>query len=969
MLARSRTEVLVGMTITTMSTVALVAASAANSSIYRHNPPQQHHRHRLPWDTDWTECSDDGHSSAEWPLPYSGVCAPFDSCGNHRYYATWDAETTASSDKLPTALRVRLEWRRPWWGPAPSVVLAQLMYPKPGAAEMIQNVIVHGAATRTMGDVIFDPSNASIPGVLLYFLPFSDGHKPHNGGNVTVTYDLESTERCHLLDGCQHDRNTTNGPAVDPQWRVSVVKYFAMLPQLTTLSYEARTRFDCFGPLEWAATEAEVATLSPPGNQSVLPFVEPRERPILYLDVVPYAWVVRGPDWGGGVFLGARRNEHFMLQIALVAPSGTSGFSLRRSGCIFSDLVSHHKNSTDKDATLLISASHISTPNLGGYSSRGEKFVRMMNVSGNNNGVLWVAVEVPSSAVAANYSGSVTLTLEMHTEALPMQQVITLPLTVEVVAGPAAEAHGDLNASSLSRSRWLDSTVGIDTQPTERFGALIVDDRSRTIRTGTGCQVVLDAASGLPLSVRSATDQYGDLLASAMRFEVVDTSGEVFTAISTNLSYKQADLQWNITDSIVQWTSASQSLVDSQGVPSNLRLSLSGSMEFDGALYYNITLRNGGGSVVHVDDVQLSLTVRAAAAPYVMGMGVQGGYSHRLHERPIAWRWSVDPTHLVRSNQVWLGDPGLGLRLKLLPNGIEYDSGDYWVDRANIPTYSWAGPPGESVPYTFTGLHFNRTLYSGGANVSYDVTNRTISTVVYTGEKLLSPSSNAMFRFQLLVTPSHPPNVSSHFRQKYRQVGSPTPSPKGKFDAKWAESLVDEKMAGKGYTIMNLHQGTQPLNPYTNWPLAPDIVPLQSELAKILHRLNMKLKVYFTVGMISTHIEILALLRSLGGEVLDRCNSANSEHPRDNDASEAGTCNTDAAKRSYSYTHPGGYAWVQEHLGTGYVGATTICSRCRMTVRIHFVAYVITDAGANLDTDAWTTIHRRRGSEHQRHSK
>ena len=118
--------------------------------------------------------ADEGNGNdTHWPLPYSATCSPFDSCGNHRFLATWAPTPTAMA--TPIAMRVLLQWRRPWFGPAPSVVLGQLLHPKPGASDMISNVLILNA-TRTAGVVVFDPANASAPGVRLYFLPFSHGH-------------------------------------------------------------------------------------------------------------------------------------------------------------------------------------------------------------------------------------------------------------------------------------------------------------------------------------------------------------------------------------------------------------------------------------------------------------------------------------------------------------------------------------------------------------------------------------------------------------------------------------------------------------------------------------------------------------------------------------------------------------------------------------------------------------------------
>eukprot|EP01043_Picozoa_sp_COSAG02_P077385 COSAG02_NODE_16912_length_1045_cov_1.127907_2_plen_247_part_01 len=247
-----------------------------------------------------------------------------------------------------------------------------------------------------------------------------------------------------------------------------------------------------------------------------------------------------------------------------------------------------------------------------------------------------------------------------------------------------------------------------------------------------------------------------------------------------------------------------------------------------------------------------------------MGMGLQGGYSNVLHKQQHSWRWSIDPEHLIRNNMVWLGDPGLGLRLKLLPNGSQFDSGDYWIDQHSIPTYSWAGVPGATIQYPFTSLFFNRTLYAGGANLSIS-NNQTIDVLVFSGPRVLQSSDTATFHFQVLLTPSCLPNVSAHFGQKYYQLGAPPPPLP---DRAAVESFIEEEFVSPGYSVMNLHHGTI-LNPYINWPLAHSAVSLQTELAEALHARGFRLKVYLTVGQISDHIEILPVLRSLDGEVLD----------------------------------------------------------------------------------------------------
>ena len=95
---------------------------------------------------------------------------------------------------------------------------------------------------------------------------------------------------------------------------------------------------------------------------------------------------------------------------------------------------------------------------------------------------------------------------------------------------------------------------------------------------------------------------------------------------------------------------------------------------------------------------------------------------------------------------------------------------------------------------------------------------------------------------------------------------------------------------------------------------------MQTNFSEILHGLGLRIKMYFTTGQISNHVELMGLLRSLGGEVLDECNeNSAAEHPTNNEGSATATCST----HDFAWRHPGGWNWVQEHLGEGYVPTWT----------------------------------------------
>ena len=86
------------------------------------------------------------------------------------------------------------------------------------------------------------------------------------------------------------------------------------------------------------------------------------------------------------------------------------------------------------------------------------------------------------------------------------------------------------------------------------------------------------------------------------------------------------------------------------------------------------------------------------------------------------------------------------------------------------------------------------------------------------------------------------------------------------------------------------------VNPFINYVTAPELVRPLSDYSRFLHTANASLKLYYTTSMLSNHVDILWVLRSLGAEIIDA---------------------PDPASVDYAF-HDRGYAWLQEHLGHGY---------------------------------------------------
>ena len=90
----------------------------------------------------------------------------------------------------------------------------------------------------------------------------------------------------------------------------------------------------------------------------------------------------------------------------------------------------------------------------------------------------------------------------------------------------------------------------------------------------------------------------------------------------------------------------------------------------------------------------------------------------------------------------------------------------------------------------------------------------------------------------------------------------------------------------------------QNVNAFINWPFSnSSIVPL-TIFADEIHKRGGRLKLYYTTRELSTRVDILWPLRSLGTEILDDWTTMDRPEP--------------------GVDGPGGMSWLQEHLQTGY---------------------------------------------------
>lgn len=156
----------------------------------------------------------------------------------------------------------------------------------------------------------------------------------------------------------------------------------------------------------------------------------------------------------------------------------------------------------------------------------------------------------------------------------------------------------------------------------------------------------------------------------------------------------------------------------------------------------------------------------------------------------------------------------------------------------------------------------------GGINISQSASGADVTS--YSGERSMKKGEVLYYNFTLMVTPFHPLNTEQQWDLRFYHKYTPVDS---------------IKMTGA--TVINIHHGNA-INPYINYPfIAWHHMKSYIDSA---HQLGLKVKIYNTVRELSNSAYETFPMRSLGHEI-------------------------------YSPGKGGGYSWLQEHLGSDYIGA------------------------------------------------
>lgn len=387
--------------------------------------------------------------------------------------------------------------------------------------------------------------------------------------------------------------------------------------------YQSRDAFDQFGRMEVAASDAAVAGWVARVASGPAPILVPEVRTaaVRMLRAVPESWTAR--DTGSlRAFRGAAQpGEAFSFQIAVFAHSAAATVAAVRC----SDL--KPSSSSWAWATATIPASACRCLNLNGTNYWGQPYAAADAVRGVEVGrvlPLWLLVQLPLAATAAEYEGTVLV------EWAGGGSQSSIALTLDV-GGPVLQDAGDAEPWRGTRLAWLDSTRGLDDDtPPAPFTPLRLEKKAEAGLAATMLDKCLEVGEdGLLWSARvgTAANSSRGRLANAIAADVL--ASPVRVAVNGSAPAPLAFTLGTPTNFSAPWSARSRTPAADVQVDGRL----------DGTGYTELTL-----TLTHDGPVELTLSVPIAPAPglMVMGLGHQGSYVAGLSPQPgpsdaVAW--------------------------------------------------------------------------------------------------------------------------------------------------------------------------------------------------------------------------------------------------------------------------------------------------------------------------------------------
>jgi hypothetical protein len=683
-----------------------------------------------------------------------------DSLGNHRAVVRVAAPARA--------VQVSIPWRRRDADPERKQIVVTTT-----SGLRVSNVVPIDL-TRERGILAFEPS-AGAGEYFVYFMPYT-GSVRSNYPRITYRpADSTASARWITL------QRLTKSDVAAGRWRA--------LPVAKVEAIEAVDSMSNRWPMEVIATDAETSALLERvrGAPFVL-FAEDRARPIIMTKELPQLWTAPGVA-GRAVRGEPLRGEFFSFQVGLWALRNLD--SVRLS---FSDLSGPGGGRIPADSFVSF--------NTGGTDWRGRRFDRPLTVAEGEVQALWAGVMIPEGTSAGAWAATATVTAAGGLR-------VSVPVMLQVQDTVIAE-HGDNEPWRLSRLRWLNSTLGLDSTVVPPYTPVTVaGDRlevlGRTIQLApTGFPAQLGSKFTAGMTGMSNLPRY--LLREPVRLELLgaDSQPMAWTAGALQMTRTQPGIAaWEVTNT-------------AGGVTAAIR----GSLEFDGTLEYTVALTARDSTPVR--DIALVVPYRADVGKYWLGLGRKGGVA------PDTFSWSWDSTK--NQDAVWVGDVNAGAQLTLFD------------DRYQRPL--------NTNFYQLKPLVMPRSWQNGGAGGCTATRGRTPPGYIlrcFGGARTLVPGDTLWFNFRLLLTPFHTIDPMGQFDHRFFHAYKPIP-----------------EIQAAGANVVNVHHATA-INPYINYPFfRPREMRAYADSA---HDVGITFKIYYTVRELTNRAPEFWALRSFGHEV------------------------------------------------------------------------------------------------------
>jgi hypothetical protein len=692
------------------------------------------------------------YENGNWSYP--DYKDPFVSFGNHRIILEVD-------DTITGPVLVIIPWRRPDTNPAGKAVI--IVDAENG--ELVNSKMVKEVNSE-FGHFAFEPLEGSSR-YYVYYLP----HRSTGGYYPKLTY---------IRPG--------EGPDTGNQLAISN-EQLAKLPFARILSAQSIDDFHSFFPMEVIATESEVNKFIIDNPASYYLFPEYREHTIKMNHHLPQHWV-------SGILVNGLQDTvqmgtYYAFQVGVWSPE----HELKNMSVNFSDLVS--KND-------VVPATAMTCFNFGGTDLNGHPFIKRLDINRNRVQALWCGIEIPTDIKTGEYLGKVIIQPEG-------KQADTVFINLQITAHKT-QSQGDDNSMNMSRLRWLNSTIGTDSDFIAK-PFIPVNVQGSTIHI-LGRELELDPL-GFPSAIYSYFTQemtslssHKDiLLAAPIRPELILSGNHpvIWTPEEYSISQDSPGM-------------ASWSTTNSSG---SLNMKVDATIEYDGMLEYSISLI--AHENIELQDFILHLPMRKEAAEFMLGLGHKGG------KRPdhVDWRWDVVNNH---HEGAWLGTVNKGIQYVLRDENYErpLNTNFYRQKPLNAPP-SW----------------YNE----GKGGIRIRETRDYVAVENYSGSRSMMAGDTLHFNVRFLITPFKLIDTKTHFNTRFVHKYVP----------------VDSVVAWSG-TIVNVHHANE-INPYINYPFYN--IELQKAYIDEAHSKGIKVKLYNTIRELTYKAYELFAFRSLGYEILN----------------------------------------------------------------------------------------------------